>query len=325
MYLSVPEESNPFSQPTRIPVPSPSKEHNLWDEMVIKEELNLTPSMHYSHPEWYQLLNDSELNYFCGIPKICFQSLFVKMTGESLTLPSCNMSAHDQLLLTLSKYKHNHPFSLLSIIFRIEQKDALAVFSFWTYHVFKTLKLYFGFGVKAEGKVQHCVSVGVMEVPVLEKSSLCVHSRHCDSGEISSLKSIVVIDDGAQTILYCSKLYGKFTSNESILQDPEFQHCVARSTSIELHGSLNVSHLFPDKIVEYNIPDNVCQCLCNGGGVSAGCALSSFQLTKRFQCFTEHYKILSEGVPTGVLVMASELFFNCLMLLNFPKTFGRSF
>lgn len=316
------EDGHPYGQPTRTPERPPSVEQNEWEELDIKEEAESTTPVQFSRPEWYELLSKSEMIYFCGIPKNCFQSLFTIMTGESLTLPCCNMSGHDQLLLTLCKYKHNYTYSLLGIIFRIEQNDALAVFSFWTYHMFKTLKLYFGVALKAEKNMIHSVSVGIVEVPILGTSSLCAHSSHSDSGEMTSLKSLVVINNDSKSVLFCSKLYGKFTSNESIFQDLEFQQCVALSTSIKVHGSLNVSNLFPDKNIEFVVSDNGTQCKCSGGGVFAGCALSSFQLDKGFQSFMEFYKILSEGIPTGILVMSSEIFYNCLMLLNFSKAFG---
>jgi len=293
-------------------------EEDSWQKVDVKEEFVLTPSMHLA--TCYQTWSDSELNYMSGISKTCFQTLFLVLTKDALTMPSCNLSAQDQMLLTLCQYKHHFSYPLLSIIFKIQPNDAPAVFSFWTYHMFKTLKLYFGAALKAEPKVQHSVTVGVVKVPVLEPSSHCAH--HCgydETGEISSLKALVVIDDVNQSVLYCSKLYGKLTSNECILQDMEFQQCAAPSTLIKLHGSLNISNIFPDKNIQVILSDDVSQCICSKGGQSARCAFSSLMLTKCSQCLVEFYKILTDGIPSNLLIMSSEIFFNCMMLLNFPK------
>jgi len=322
---SVEVESNPLRRSIETPELPPSAEEILWEECDIKEELDFTPSLHFSHPERCRMISDSEVNYLSGIPKNCFQSLFTMLSGESLTLPSCNMSAQDQLLLTLCKYKHNFPCPLLQIIFKIEQNNILEVFSFWTYHMFKTLKVCFGTPVKADRKVQDSVSVGFVEVPILKPNPQCtLHSGHCGTEEISSLKALVVIDDDNRSVLYCSKLYGTFTSNYSILLDMEFRQCVAGSRLIKLQGSLNVSNSFPGRDIQAILSDNVAPCLCTKVGESATCAFSSFLNTKRFQCFMEFFKILSEGLPPSLLVMSSEIFFNCMMVLNLPKAFGNT-
>ncbi|XP_034252143.1 uncharacterized protein LOC117651840 isoform X2 [Thrips palmi] len=306
--------SKPLQSATEI---LPASEESTWVKVEVKEELNLSPSMHFSHKEWSNMLNDSEFYYLSGISKNCFQSLFVILTGEPLTLPSCNMAAQEQLLLTLCKYKHNFPYPFLSIFFKMEQSDALAVFSFWTYHMFKTLKLYFGMALKADSKdnQSQSVTVGVVKVPVLQSH----WDRHTGCGKSYSLKSLVVVDDESQSVVLCSKLYGKLTSNDLILHEMEFQQCFTPSTSITLQGPLKGSAFVLDGKYRVSLSENAQQCLCSEGGESTMCLLSSFLLNKCFQCLMEVHKILSDGIPPNLLTMSSEIFFNCMMLFNFAK------
>ncbi|XP_034232997.1 uncharacterized protein LOC117640560 isoform X2 [Thrips palmi] len=320
--------------PQRCPTPTPESpqfsEENFLN-VAIKEEIDLIPSMQlitressgeirFSQPEPNDiLLNDFEFDFLSGISKNCFQSLFALLTTESLTLPSCNMSAKNQLLLTLCKYKYNLPYPILNIIFKIKDSDALAVFSFWTYHIFKTLKLNSLVDVKPEKSLQQSVSVGFLKIPVLEPSSPCAHQHeHSYSESCPYLKSLVVIDDDSQLILYCSKLYGVFTRDESMLLDKEFQQCLAASTSIKWYGDFNLSQLFPDKDIEVVISDNISSCLCRKRhDYGAVCASSSVLLTKQFQNLMAFFKILSEGLPYGLLIISSEIVFNCMTIFNF--------
>lgn len=329
VFSSFVVECEPHIKPTPDP---PVFLEESFLEVPIIEEPDLTPSMQQAacgndgllHSNQAAsnvvFLNEPEFYYLSGVSKSCFQSLFVMLTGESLTLPSCNISAQDQLLLTLCKYKHNFPYHFLKVIFKISETDASAVFLFWTHILFETLNLHFVKDVKPETDMQQSISVGIMKVPVSEPSSLCAqHSEHSKMGGFSYLKSLVVVDNDDESILYCSKLYGALTSDESMLLDKACQQCLARSTSIKVYGDLNLSILFPDKDIQVFLPDNATPCLCGSRGESMSCAFSSFMLTKQFQTLMEFYKILSEGLTPSVLILSSKIVFNCMMILNFRK------
>ena len=287
------------------------------DGMHFKQDL--TASSFVDHV----MSHRSTLYFLSGISKNAFESLFIVLTENSAPIPSSCLSVQDQLLLTLCRYKHNFCHPLLKALFRseINEIEVLNIFTFWTYHMYKKLMQYLAESVKLKNTGRMCLRVDVVRVPALKE--LPHQSKKEEFGDNSFLKSLVVIDTDNKAVLYCSQFY--HATYGAMMQDSEFLECVAPSSLIKEDGSLNLSQLFPDKIIEIVCSDNYSVCpYLSEHGQSGSSPFSHFVKSKRSQCFVDTFKMLSDGLTMDISLMASQIMFNCMMLLNINENLSNT-
>ncbi len=319
-----------LSMDTYVNVESPSAEEDCWEELETKPEVKFSSGeevapqcvgspLQESHRSigfplfsCNSMTND-ELNYFTGLPKNCFEKFLSSLTVQPFTLPACALSADNQLLLTLCKMKHNFSFRYLSIVFKVEPSDAMIVFSFWTYTMYRVLKSMCFTSGKGERKLLGSISIGIVQVKILKQSSSCIEKKFTKASTF--LKGVMAIDECGLSMYYCSRLYEECISSDVMLQDSGLKISLCSETCIVVDECLTDCNYFENINVKVK-PAQVSHCVCGNNIMTQFQASKYAMASKCFQCLVELYHILADGIASDLRIMQSEIFFNCMMMLN---------
>ncbi|XP_052119523.1 uncharacterized protein LOC127748762 [Frankliniella occidentalis] len=305
---------------------------DCWEEMDVKQEVKFNPdaeNMSQFHPQnstvqdfprplgvpllsCNSMTNDA-FKYVTGLSKCCFEKFLNILTVSPFTLPACDLSAGNQLFLTLCKMKCNFSFDHLSVVLKVEPNAAFIVFSFWTYTIFRVMKSMCHVSKIREGKLLGSISIGLVQVNVLKHYTSCIDYMSSFPQVSTSLKGIVAVDDSEIRLYYCSKLYDECVSADVMLQNSGLKKSLG-ATSFLASESLLLSNYF--KNCTAKVTPIVSDCVCGKDAMTRYQASKFAMSRKCFQCLVEMYRILADGIPTNLTIMQSEIFFSCMMMLN---------
>jgi len=88
----------------------------------------------------FEVLDDKQVRYFCGLERKRVQALFDFIVREPTAGVVCALPLIDQLFLTLAKYKLDQGFTFLAVMFKITRKIVSKIFRTWTKIIYARLK-----------------------------------------------------------------------------------------------------------------------------------------------------------------------------------------
>ncbi|KAK3918570.1 DNA transposase, partial [Frankliniella fusca] len=301
----IPLSSNAtFSVDNSINVEVLLEDADCLEELNVKQEVKFTPDTEVM-PQYHGLnrpipdcdrfirspllscdsMTNDELNYFTGLSNNCFEKFLSILTKQPFSLPSCNLSADNQLFLTLCKMKHNFSFDYISVVLKVEPNDAFIVFSFWTYTLFRVMKALCG---NIQTEPSGSISIAIVQVKVLKHYTSCLQKLSTSTKLSSFRKGVVAVDDCKPSIYFCSKLYDESTALDDMLHYSGLKASLPAGTSIVVNLDLLQTNYFENMNVKVESAQ-VSHCVC-GTDVMTHCQASRLVMSNKcFQCLVEMY------------------------------------
>ena len=151
----------------------------------------------------FEVLDDEQVRFFCGLERKRVQALFDFIVREPTAGVVCALPLIDQLFLTLAKYKLDQGFTFLAVMFKITRKIVSKIFRTWTKIIYARLKAVDWWSLRKKGEGFYTAVIDCTEIPFLSSSSPEIHQQLFSQYKNRTTgKALIAIDEnGSQFLL----------------------------------------------------------------------------------------------------------------------------